>query len=210
MRAPRNCGSWFWDFDGIAAPGLESALATAASMSEVLGRLELLTPASLEYRWYVMDVGAIGVTSTLELPTRLSDPTLAERLRGSRPVAFPEAEIDTVHVVGSGIWIDAAGKRREEPGLIELSVSPAPTGLSAELTVHHDIWAWYDFSGRPHPDVHRRNAPRLATALKKLTAVLGVSPELGDPTYFGVATANGLATPDAYEDGLGPDLTGRL
>ncbi|GGU29420.1 hypothetical protein [Streptomyces lavendofoliae] len=89
-------------------------------------------------------------------------------------------------------------------------MSPAPTGLAAELSVHHDIWGWYDFSGRPHPDVYRHNAPRLAAAIKELSSVLGLPPEPGEPTYFGSATPDGLATPDAYDDGMGPDLTSRL
>lgn len=210
MRAPRECGSWFWDLDDYAAPGLESALTTAARMSEVLVRLDLLTPAKLEYGWYVLDVGSTGITSTLELATPLGDPGLPERLLGSRPAAFPDAKVDDVYVVGAGTWIDEAGKARQEPRLIDLSVSPAPTGLSADLSVHHDIWGWYDFSGRPHPDVYRHNAPRLAAALKELTELLGVFPEPGEPTYFGTATAEGLATPEAYEDGMGPDLTSRL
>ncbi|MDX3580233.1 hypothetical protein [Streptomyces europaeiscabiei] len=210
MRAPRECGSWFWDLDEVAAPGLESALTTAGRMSEVLVRLELLTPAKLEYGWYVLDLGSTGITSSLELTTPLGDPSLAGRLLGSRPTAFPTAEIDDLHVIGTGTWIDEAGKARQEPRLIDLSVSPGPTGLSAELSVHHDIWGWYDFSGRPHPDVHRHNAPRLASALKELSSLLGVSPEPGEPTYFGSATPEGLATPEAYEDGMGPDLTSRL
>ncbi|MET7605424.1 hypothetical protein ABZS96_23400 [Streptomyces avermitilis] len=210
MRAPQECGSWFWDLDEVAAPGLNSALVTAARMSEVLVRLELLTPAELKYGWYVLDAGTTGITSSLELATSLGDPSLPERLLGSRPVAFPDAEIDDVRVVGAGKWIDEAGKLHQEQRLIDLSVSPAPTGLSAELSVHHDIWGWYDFSGRPHPEVYRHNAPRLAAALKELSGLLGVPPEPGEPTYFGSATAEGLAVPDAYEDGLGPDLTGRL
>lgn len=50
---------------------------------------------------------------------------------------------------------------------------------------------------------HHEPPPELGT-------LLGAPPEPGEPTYFGAATPEGLATPDAYEDGLGPDLTGRL
>ncbi|MDX3645060.1 hypothetical protein [Streptomyces sp. MB09-02B] len=210
MRAPRECGSWFWDLDEVAEPGLESALATASRMSEALVGLELLAPAKLEFGWYVLDIGTTGIRSSLELTTQLGDPSLPERLLGSRPAAFPSAKIDDVHVIGTGKWIDAAGQSHQEPQLVDLSVSPAPTGLSADLSVHHDIWAWYDFSGKPHPEVYHHNAPRLAAALQELSRVLGVSPEPGDPTYFGSSTPEGLAIPEAYEDGLGPDLTSRL
>ncbi|MFE7704445.1 hypothetical protein ACFU6I_01270 [Streptomyces sp. NPDC057486] len=210
MRAPRECGSWFWDLYEVAPPGLESALSTAAQMSEVLVRHELLTPTELKYGWSVPGVGTTGITSSLELAKPLGDPSLPDRVRGSRPVTFPTAGISRISVIGSGTWIDAAGQPRKEPQLVNLSLSTAPTGLSAELSVHHDIWGWYDFAGHPHPEVCRNNAPRLAAALKELGALLGMSPEPGEPTYFGTATSEGLATPDAYEDGLGPDLTNRL
>ncbi|MEU9763712.1 hypothetical protein ACFYYY_17495 [Streptomyces sp. NPDC001834] len=210
MRAPRECGSWYWDLDEFAAPGLESALSVAARMCDVLARLELLTPVELKYSWYVLDVGTTGITSTLELTKPLGDPSLPERVRGSRPSSHPAAAIASIGVIGTGTWIDAEGQPRTEPELVDLSLSTAPTGLSAELSVHHDIWCWYDFAGRPHPEVYRNNAPRLAAALEEIGALLGMPPEPGEPTYFGTATPEGLATPDAYEDGLGPDLTGRL
>ncbi|GHE54669.1 hypothetical protein GCM10018785_25110 [Streptomyces longispororuber] len=210
LRAPKECGSWFWGLEEVAAPGLEWALATAARMAGVLERFELLSPVRLEYDWYVFGEGFTGVTSTVALTTSLADPDLADRLRGTRPVAFPTADIDDVHVVGAGAWFDATGGRRRESRLIELSVSPLPIGLSAELCVHHDIWNWFDFSGHPHPEIYNANAPRLALALAELNSLLGVVAEPGEPTCFGAATHDGVAIPEADEDGLGPDLTDLL
>ncbi|MBL1095180.1 hypothetical protein [Streptomyces coffeae] len=210
MRAPRECGSWLWDLEEFAPPGLESALTTAARMAEVLAAHDLLTPQRLEYRWYVLDSGGINITTNLALTVPLSDAALPERVRGSRPVGFPDADVDDLHVVGPGRWVDAQGTPHTEPRLLDLSVSPAPVGLSAELAVHHDIWGWFDFAGRPHPDVHQRNAPRLTAAIEDLNALLGVSGEPGEPTYFGSATELGIATPDARDDGSGPDVTDRL
>ncbi|OKI85074.1 hypothetical protein AMK11_21800 [Streptomyces sp. CB02414] len=210
MRAPRECGSWFWDLEEVAAPGLESALATAATMAEVLRKRELLTPHSLEYGWYVLDAGGIGVTTRLSLTVPLGDELLPERVVNTRPSGFPNAEVDDLHVIGAGSWIDANGMARREPRLIELSVSPAPVGLSAEVLVHHDIWAWFDFAGRPHPQIYQHNAPRLADALEELNAVLGVRAEPGEATYFGSATDLGIATADALDDGTGPNVTDKL
>ncbi|WP_199791392.1 hypothetical protein [Streptomyces sp. 142MFCol3.1] len=210
MRAPRECGSWFWDLDEVAAPGLESALAMAARMADVLGKHELLTPHRLEYDWYVLDSGGIDITTSLALTVPLGDPRLPERVLRSRPSGFPDAEVDDIHVVGTGTWIDSQGKTHREPRLVDLSVSPAPVGLSAELAVHHDVWGWFDFAGRPHPDVHQHNAPRLAAALQDLNSSLGVKGEPGEVTYFGFATELGIGTPDALDDGSGPDVTDRL
>ncbi|WP_434591778.1 hypothetical protein [Streptomyces sp. A5-4] len=108
-------------------------------MNEVLVRLGLLVPAKLEYRWHVLGVGTSGITSSLELTKPLGDPSIPERLLGMRPIGFPTAEIGDIHVIGAGTWLDATGKPQKEMQLLNLSVSPAPVGLSAELSVHHDI-----------------------------------------------------------------------
>lgn len=208
MRSPKERGSWYWDLDDFDTPGLESALSLAARMTEVLTRHELLTPIRLEYVWSVMGVGTTGITTALDLAKQpLGDLGLPERVRGSRPAAHPASHISYFDVLGTGTWIDEGGQPRSEYRLVDLSLSTAPTGLSAELSVHHDIWGWYDFAGRPHPEIYQNNAPRLTAALKDLTALLGMAPEPGEPTYFGTATVDGLAEPDADENGLGPDLT---
>ncbi|TWV32713.1 hypothetical protein FRZ03_32610 [Streptomyces misionensis] len=211
MRSPKERGSWFWDLYDFAPPGLESALSVAAGICDVLAQFELLKPVQITYDWYVLGSGTTGITSTLGLArTPLGDPALPERVRGSRPTAYPTAEIADVDVLGSGTWIDEGGRPRTEYRLIDLSLSTAPTGLSAELSVHHDIWGQYDFAGHAHPQIHQHNAPRLAGALKELTSLLRMPPEPGEPTYFGTATVDGLAEPDVDENGMGPDLTDRL
>ncbi|AXE89382.1 hypothetical protein [Streptomyces sp. Go-475] len=209
-RAPRPCGSWFWDLEEYAPPGLESALMTAARMTEVLRKHDLLLPQQLEYRWYVPGSGGINIMTTLACTVPLDDAGVPDLVRASRPVGFPEAEVDDLYVIGPGQWLDADGEAHREPRLVEFSVSPAPVGLSAELTVHHDVWIEFDFSGRPHPDVHRRNSPRLAAALQDLNALCGVNGEPGEPTIFGLAMELGIASPEPYDDGSGPDLTNSL
>ncbi|MEU3513395.1 hypothetical protein ABZ733_37260 [Streptomyces longwoodensis] len=210
-RAPRERASWFWDLYDFDAPGLEPALSLAARLSEVLARHELLAPVRLEYLWTAEGVGSTGITTTLDLAgTPLADPTLPGRVRGSRPAAHPGAEITDFNVLGSGTWIDGEDRSRTEYRLVDLSINTAPIGLSAELSVHHDIWGRYDFSGRPHPEIQQRNAPRPAAALRDLTDPLGGLPELGERTYFGMATVDGVAEPEADENGWGPDVTGWL
>lgn len=210
-RAPRERGSWFWDLGDFDAPGLESALSLAARMAEVLAHHELLAPARLEYVWNVMGVGTTGIKTTLDLArSPLEDAGLPERVRGSRPAAHPAAHISDFDVLGTGTWFDESGRPRTEHRLVDLSLSTAPTGLSADLSVHHDIWGRYDFAGRPHPEIHQNNSPRLTAALRDLSTLLGMPPALGEPTYFGAATVDGLADPDADENGLGPDLTAWL
>lgn len=209
-RSPRPCGSWFWDLEDFAPAGLESALETAARMADVLRGRDLLVPQRLEYSWYVAGSGGINMTTSLALTVPLADERLPERVRGSRPVGFPEAEFDDLCVLGPGRWTDAQGESHSEPRLVELSVSSASVGLSAEIAVHHDVWSAFDFSGRPQDDVYRRNAPRLAAALHDLNELLKVEAEPGEATIFGISTSTGLATPDPDEYGLGPDVSGSL
>ncbi|MFE3185585.1 hypothetical protein ACFXKR_32610 [Streptomyces violascens] len=210
MRAPKECGSWYWDLEETVPAGLESALTVAASVAEVLKRYDLLDPVKIEYGWYVLGSGPTGVRSTLFTSLPLGDPSLPGKVLGSQPAAFSDSEVGDLRISGAGTWFDATGKGRREPGLIEFSVTPDPYGPTVTLEVHHDIWSPLDFAGRPHPDVHERNAPRLAAALREITTVFGVSPETGDPTYFGHAVEFGILTSEAQEDGLGINLTDRL
>lgn len=90
---------------------------------------------------------------------------------------------------------------------MELSFRLYRDGMSAKISVHHDIWKWFDFTGRPHPEVYNRNAPRLAEALRELNSVLGVELEPGEPTYYGTPAESGIVTPDPDENGMGLDVT---
>lgn len=210
MRAPRECGSWFWDLEDVTAPGLEPALETAARMAALLQANELLEPVSLEWSWFEVGKGGLGIHSRLDIVGRSLDGVeIAEQARACQPVGYPSAEMSEISVVGSGIWLDAEGNRHREPGLVELSVSPDVIGSSADLSVYHDVWGLCDFRGRPHPAVHAHNAPRLAAALRGLDNLLGVLAEPGEPTYFGVAEGHGVKAPDII-DGLGPNLTDLL
>ncbi|MFJ4902665.1 hypothetical protein [Streptomyces sp. NPDC088727] len=207
LRAPRECGSWFWDLDDVAEPGLESALRTADRMSAVLQKHALLEPATLEWNWFQVGIGGLGIHSRLDLANRpLADPAWPGALRACLPTGHPQAEMGAILVLGSGTWFDAGGTRHNEYSLVELMVSPDEIGPSAELSVYHDVWGPCDFRGVPHPAVHAANAPRLASALLELSQVLGVEPAPGEPTYYGQADGLGLRAPDII-DGRGPDLT---
>ncbi|THA82451.1 hypothetical protein [Streptomyces sp. A0592] len=207
MRAPEESGSWTWDLDEVAAPGLESLHVIAGRMSAVLLAHDLLAPASLEWDWSLAGKGILNVTSRLNIGARpLGDPALPDRLHACRPTGNPQADIGGVLVLGSGAWIDANGARHEEYRLVELLLTSNELGIWDELSVFHDVWAECDFRGVPQPLIHANNAPRLAAALQELEQVLGVAAEPGEPTYYGRAEGYGLGAPDLI-DGLGPDVT---
>ncbi|MFH8338733.1 hypothetical protein [Streptomyces sp. AM6-12] len=208
VRAPRACASWFWDLEDYASPGLQSALNAAARMSAVLRKYDLLRPSALEWHWVVPGKGSIAKTR-LPLPRSLDDEQLAVKVEELRPVAFPQAEVSGFLVTGPGVWLDKGSVQRQEYGLVELTISAEPLGLSADVAVHHDIWGPFDFRGTPHPEVCQQNAPRLAAALKDLDGLLGVSAEPGQPTCFGRAEGYGVGEPEVT-DGRGPNLTDLL
>ncbi|WP_347104896.1 hypothetical protein [Streptomyces sp. CB03238] len=177
-------------------------------MAAVLREYELLEPADLEWSWFEVGRGGLGIHSRLGLMGRSLDDTaqLAQQVRACRPVGHPAAEVSAILVTGPGLWLDAEGNRRREPRLVELTVSPDPGGSWAELSVHHDIWGPCDFRGRPHLTVYAHNAPRLSAALRSLDVELEVVAAPVEPTYFGVAEGRGIKAPEII-DGVGPDLT---
>ncbi|WP_330349795.1 hypothetical protein [Streptomyces sp. NBC_00582] len=209
MRAPVECASWEWELDAFAQPGLDSALMTAVRMSSLLRDHGLMEPDTLKWQWLVAGRGSVGVTTGLALRGKLNEAELAQRIQQCRPVGFPDAEIGALTMSGTGTWIDAGGTEHSEPDLVGLTVYADERHLAAEVAVFHDVWGYCDFGGVPHPDVQRRNAPRLAAALQELELMLGAAAEPGDPTYFGRAEGYGLEMPDLI-DGLGPDLTDML
>jgi hypothetical protein len=209
MRAPRECATWEWELSGFASPGLDSALAVAAQMSNVLRKHGLLEPQYAEWQWIIFGRGGLGVITKLSLRGNLDVEGVSRRVREARPAAFPQAEPNLLHISGPGTWLDAEGTERREYGLVDLIVDPSEHELTAEVSVFHDIWGHCDFKGVPHPEVEKRNAPRLAAALRELEGVLDRSARPGDPTYFGRADGYGVQMPELI-DGLGPDLTDQL
>jgi len=209
MRAPEECASWDWDLGHYAPPGLTSALSTAARMSALLRDHGLLEPSQVEWLWFVYGVGGIGIETTLPVRGRLDPADLAQRIERSRPSGYPDAQVGNLTVSGRGTWFDAEGEERREQDLVVLSVDPDEYRLTADVAVFHDIWSHFDFRGFPHPEIYKRNAPRLAAALAELDALLGATAVAGDATYFGRAEGHGIEVPDVI-DGRGPDLTDRL
>ncbi|GHA03914.1 hypothetical protein GCM10010329_28040 [Streptomyces spiroverticillatus] len=208
LRTPRECASWEWELDDFAPPGLESALMTAARMSVPLREHGLLEPTALKWPWYVHGAGGIGLSTQLNFRGGFDVEKLAQQIRESRPIGFPEAQVGNITISGFGTWIDATGAENREYELVRISVDPDERSLSADLSVFHDIWGRFDFSGFPHPEVQERNAPRLASALQELDALLGKA-DPGEATYFGRAQGYGIGEPDVI-DGRGPDLTDQL
>ncbi|WP_252395773.1 hypothetical protein [Streptantibioticus parmotrematis] len=83
--------------------------------------------------WFVFGAGGLGVRTRLSLAgTSINDAHLVTHALGSKPVGSPDAEMSDILVTGTGTWVDAQGEQHQEQRLVELTVSPASIGLSAE------------------------------------------------------------------------------
>ncbi|MFD3688593.1 hypothetical protein ACFWTE_27670 [Nocardiopsis sp. NPDC058631] len=188
---------------------LEVGCTAATSIAQVLQASDLLYLDSVDVEWFRYGIGHTGYRSRILHCRELTAAALADRVRGSQPVSRPEAHPETLLLLGPGNWITSDGSRRGEPELVSVSVDVADEDTMVELSVHHDIWAENGFFGRPHPEVHDGNAPRLARALRALEVMLGSETEKGEATYFGTAFHYGVAAPRGGSEMTGLDVTDR-
>ena len=211
MRSPKATATWTWVVEhDEGSNALEVGCTTAMSIAQVLQDSDLLYLDSVDVDWFQFGTGHTGYRSRILHCRELTPTALADRVRGSQPVSRPESYPETLLLLGPGNWITPDGSRRGEPELVSVSVDVATEDTMVELSVHHDIWAENDFFGRPPPEVHDGNAPRLTRALRALEAKLGSEAEKGEPTYFGTAFHYGVAAPRGGSKITGLDVTERL
>lgn len=140
----------------------------------------------------------------------MSSKVLSERIMSSQPAGFPDSYAGQIEILGSGYWINADGERKREEQLVNVSLLVTPDDISVALGVRHDIWMWFDFSGRPHQSIYNNNKLRLSETLKEISEVLKTDIIPGDPTYFATPEEDGIATPTPSPDGFGRDETHML
>ncbi|WP_150241607.1 hypothetical protein [Nocardiopsis quinghaiensis] len=208
LRAPSEVGSWLWYVEAFKKPNI----VVVARVASVLEKHELLKLHAIEICWNEYGKGKIGIWTKVAPGIPFTDPLYAKFVHQSRPSGFPNAHVAHIDTVSTGIWIDASGRRRQEHQLVNLTVSPDPDEIQVQISVHHDIWSWYDFSGHSHPEVYGQNAPRLAAALEEVEKELQAETENGESTYFGVSEGFWIKRPDPEDlvDGLAMNSTDRL
>lgn len=135
---------------------------------------------------------------------------VSERITESQPVGHPDTHVGQIELLGSGYWINADGEKKREERLVDVSILLSPDDISVALGVRHDIWMWFDFSGKPHPKVYNNNKTRLSEALKEIEEALGTDTIPGDSTYFAEPEKYGIVTPEANSEGFGRNETHML
>ncbi|MGW9350595.1 hypothetical protein [Nocardiopsis flavescens] len=191
--APAPVASWSWEVSSDADDlTLADACARLHTAADVLASEGLCTPRTLRVSWLRPGEGYSGFASLMDIdPAEEFTPAaMADRVPVGRPAGLPDAEPQALTLAGPGSWTDAQGAEQRAHGLVDATVYLAPWFLEVTVAVRHDIWLRADFSGRPHPRLYRRNAPRLAAALEGVEKALGLETSPGEPTPHG--------TPDKY------------
>jgi hypothetical protein len=212
LSSPEPSASWSWEVETEGEDNLEHCTRAAISVAKVLKKHELLNLSQIKVSWHRWGYGPTEFDSLIgiyEGPS-VSPEFLGKKITASQPIGQPDTNAGQVELIGNGVWINAHGEKKREHRLVGSDIFVHDFGFAVTLWVMHDIWSWYDFSGRPHPEVYHNNAPRLTAALKEIEAALGVETEEGEETYFAVPEKYGIATPTTEAEGAGFDATGRL
>ena len=151
LSAPSDIASWDWYVDVESGEVLNSATSLALSISRVLDRQSLMELSEIRVSWHRYGQGPIGFRSLVSLRgiQGLNAEVMTERIMSSQPAGYPDTHAGQIELLGSGYWINANGERKREEQLVDVSLLVTPDYISVALGVRHDIWLWFDFSGRP-------------------------------------------------------------
>lgn len=206
LRAPRDIASWMW-FPRHLESSLPAQYALAARIAEVTARHGLLAVPRIISAWRLGGVVMPQAQSTMQPTGPLDDPATLAAVAAARPSGLPEsAQPGAMELIGPGTWLDADGAAHAEDSLVRITVDLPPGDAWVQLEVFHDVWMPCDFTGRPHPRIHERNAPRLAAAITDINTLLAAEAEPGEHTYFGHAVDLGVQN-SVDDDGQPIDVT---
>ncbi|AVH21995.1 hypothetical protein [Nocardia cyriacigeorgica] len=206
LRAPAFSFVWTWWPTGVGR-GVAAQFELAERLASCADRHGLLSVQRVSCRWLVEGRIVPGAQSSVAVAADLTDPAVPARLEAARPAEVPDhATIGAITVTGPGTRFDAACSPHSDDDLVRMGVDLTGSEPIVDLEVHHDIWLTHDFHGRPQPEVHRGNAPRLAATLADFDAVLGVAVEPGPPSNFGTPQPRGIEPP-LDDDGAPMDVT---
>ncbi|MFE3446532.1 hypothetical protein ACFXNW_26175 [Nocardia sp. NPDC059180] len=206
LRAPAFSFGWTW-WPTDVGEGVAAQFELAARLAACAERHGVLSPSQVSCRWLVEDQMVPGAHSAVAVAGDLADRALPTLLESARPAEVPaHASIGALTVTGPGTRVDASGTPHTEDDLLRLGVDLTGAEPMVDLEVYHDIWLTNDFRGRPQPEIHRGNAPRLAATLAGFDTMLGVAAEPGPPSTFGTPQPRGIEPP-LDEDGEPMDVS---
>ncbi|MER7170351.1 hypothetical protein [Streptomyces mesophilus] len=185
-------GDWTWEVQTENAPPLRGA-EYAATIWKILADLALATPTTASFsvrssrdtRNVFMDVRDIPVGHEAQAGAQLSD------------VAGRAATHDGDVVVGIRIrcpgywWESGVRHRAEQLFVIQVDIWKGAL-MAVTLETYSDAWLTLDTREREQRAVYEVNAPRLASALEGISALLGMKPTPGDANRYATPTETGF------------------
>ncbi|MFR9789779.1 hypothetical protein ACL07V_14070 [Streptomyces sp. MB22_4] len=211
MITSNPVGDWTWE----VTPGAEGArpvraVETAVAVWNILAAQELATPKGK------VSVSARAMSDTREVLVAVDGvPLEAEPLSPETALSRAVAEADSlegdllvgVRIECPGCWLEAGVKHRAEKlFVIQVDIWKGIL-LVVTLETYSDAWLTMDTRDREQPEIYAENAPRLATALEKISALFGAAPVPGDPNRHATPTETGFEDPRidgfAYDDSWG-------
>jgi hypothetical protein len=206
VRTTSTLARWTWGRDSEKSGGVLTCLRELFTAYAVLSEHRLMVGAP-RVTVSVHEAGKKNTylfQGTFEPAGAPSSAGLAQDLADRIAATMRAGEPGSVyaHARSSG-EILAGGEAREEVDLCRLGVSVFGSYVSTDLETTSDAWLPYDLKGRPQPDVHAANAPRLAAALRDLSEALDTETDPDDPTWFARPNETGA------ENHFDPDGTAR-
>ncbi|MFD0355896.1 hypothetical protein ACFVHW_19490 [Streptomyces sp. NPDC127110] len=204
MITTEPVGEWFWEPSPVldaAVSGAARAVALVGEVRDVLASLGLVSDGgtgSVE----LCELSAMGrpLFERSGVPLDL----LAGQTSGLR--LLPDQHL-TVALRLPGEWVEAGVRRRAEELFVVRVHLWGQGGVILVLSAYADPWLTQDLRERPQPEVAADNAPRLAVALERISALTGSEVDPGDETRHARPTAYGfadlLAEGAAYADSWG-------
>ncbi|MBV2362285.1 hypothetical protein [Streptomonospora nanhaiensis] len=202
VRSPIATWTWLLDHD-VDADGLDVGAPIALTVADTLEKAGLLVLDHVDVEWHSGATGPIWPRTRIRNPFRETPEAFSSDIRKSRPSGHPDAIPSHLHLRGRGYWATPSDTLREEPDICSATLTVYDSATLLTVGVHHDIWSLSDFLGRPHPDVHERNAPRLEKALRDLETALSTpldADEPDEPTKYAEPVGYGVSLTIQAED----------
>lgn len=191
MEATTTVARWTWGRDLADAPDVESGV--GACLRELLTAYGVLRRHRLMVGIPRMSVSVheVGKKNSYLFRGDVQISAAAAPAETARDAALRVHEAMRPGEIGSVYaHIDSPGDvllgdaYRSEPGLFRVGSSALLGYVSVDLATRTDFWLPYDLKGRPQPEVHASNAPRLSAALRDLSQALDSDTDPDDPTNF--------------------------
>lgn len=177
-RIPQETAEWVFSYDGghDSQEAFESCLQVLDGALDVLQRHELLAPRCVALQhWERRREGGFVVAPELpSLTVEISEQRGASALvRETSQARGGDLPLDML-VYGTTLVHDGHGGAHHMPHpALFIRVDPCSLWVSTWT----DVWMRHTLLGKPQPQVHAKNAPRLEQALRDLEAFMG---EAGD------------------------------